>query len=55
VTEVEVRAMLERATAFEPNVVEDRFMIHVRHLQHAWIVLKSLTHAARALSCATFH
>jgi hypothetical protein len=31
VTEVEVRAMLEKATGFEPNV-EGRFMIHVRHL-----------------------
>jgi hypothetical protein len=34
VTEVEVRAMLERATGFEPNVVEGRFMIPVSHLQH---------------------
>jgi hypothetical protein len=33
VTEVDVRAMLEKATAFDPNVVEGRFMIHVRHLQ----------------------
>ena len=39
VTELEVRAMLEKATAFEPNVVEGRFMIHVRHLQHSWIVI----------------
>lgn len=39
VTEVEVRAMLERATAFEPNVVEGRFMIHVRHLQRPWIAI----------------
>lgn len=31
--------MLERATAFEPNVVDGRFMIHVRHLQHPWIVI----------------
>ena len=39
VTEVEVRAMLERATAFEPNVVEGRFMIPVRHAQGPWIVI----------------
>ena len=39
VTEVEVRAMLENATRFEPNVVEGRFMIHVRHLHHPWIVI----------------
>jgi hypothetical protein len=31
--------MLERATAFEPNLVDGRFMIHVRHLQHPWIVI----------------
>ena len=34
VTEVDVRAMLEKATAFEPNVVEGRFMIAVRRLKH---------------------
>jgi hypothetical protein len=38
VTEVEVRAMLENATGFEPNVVEGRFMIHVCLLQHPWTV-----------------
>ena len=38
-TEVEVRAMLERAARFEPNVVEGRFMIHVRHLESSWIVI----------------
>ena len=31
--------MLEKATGFEPNVVEGRFMIHVRHLQSPWIVI----------------
>jgi len=39
VTEVEVRAMLERATRFEPNVVDGRFMIHVRHSQDPWVVI----------------
>lgn len=39
VTEVEVRAMLERATSFEPNVVEGRFMIHVRYFQRPWIAI----------------
>ena len=39
VTEVELPAMLEKATAFEHNVVEGRFMIHVRHLQHPWCVI----------------
>jgi hypothetical protein len=39
VTEVEVRAMLERATGFEPSVVEGRFMIHSRHVERPWIVI----------------
>lgn len=39
VTEVEVRAMLERAGRFEPNVVEGRFMVHAWHLQSPWIVI----------------
>ena len=30
--------MLERATRYEPSVVEGRFMIHVAHQQHSWIV-----------------
>ena len=39
VTEVGVRAMLERATAFEPSVVEGRFMIHVKKNDRPWIVI----------------
>ncbi len=39
VTEVEVRAMLERATGFEPSVVEGRFMIYTRRAQCPWIVI----------------
>jgi hypothetical protein len=39
VTEVEVRAMLERATGFEASVVEGRFMIPTRRDQSAWIVI----------------
>ena len=31
--------MLERATAFEPSVVEGRFMIHVARDSRAWIVI----------------
>jgi len=42
-TELEVRAMLEKTTAFEPNVVEGRFMIHVRHLQYPFRRAKALT------------
>lgn len=39
VTEVDVRAMLERATAFESSVVEGRFMIHVARNSRPWIVI----------------
>ena len=39
VTEVDVRAMLERATGYEPSVVEGRFMMHVTHGQRPWIVI----------------
>ena len=39
VTEVDVRAMLERATLFEPSVVEGRFMIHVKKNDRPWIVI----------------
>jgi hypothetical protein len=39
VTEVDVGAMLERATAFEPSVVEDRFMIRVAKDSRPWIVI----------------
>jgi hypothetical protein len=31
--------MLERATAFEPSVVEGRFMIPVTHQNRAWMVI----------------
>jgi hypothetical protein len=39
VTELDVRAMLENASDFEPSVVPGRFMIHVRHRQCPWIVI----------------
>jgi hypothetical protein len=38
VTEVEVRAMLERATGFEASV-EGRFMIHTQRVQGPWVVI----------------
>jgi len=39
VTEVDVRAMLERAMRYEPSVVGGRFMIHAVHRQRPWIVI----------------
>ena len=38
-TEVEVRAMLERATGFEASVVEGRFMIQTRRGEGPSIVI----------------
>jgi hypothetical protein len=55
VTEVEVRAMLEKATGIEPNVVEGRFMIHGRHLQSAWIVIVEPDTEARLLVVVTVY
>ena len=39
VTAIDVRAMLERASAFEPSVVEGRFMIHVVRNNRPWVVI----------------
>ena len=39
VTEVDVRAMLERATGYEPSVVDGRFMIHAVYKNRPWIVI----------------
>jgi hypothetical protein len=55
VTEVDVRAMLEKATGFEPNVVEGRFMIHVRHRQRPWIVIVEPDADAKLLVVVTVY
>jgi hypothetical protein len=55
VTEVDVRAMLEKATGFEPNVVEGRFMINVRHLQNPWVVIVEPDAEARLLVVVTVY
>jgi hypothetical protein len=39
VTEVDVRAMLERATGLEPSVVEGRFMVYVTNNTRSWVVI----------------
>ncbi len=53
VTEVDVRAMLEHATTYEPSVVEGRFMIRARHQQHAWVVIVEPDVAAKLLVVVT--
>jgi hypothetical protein len=53
VTEIELRAMLERATGFRPNVAEGRFMIDVRHQGSQWIVIVEPDAEARLLVVVT--
>jgi hypothetical protein len=53
VTEVDVRAMLERATGYEPSVIEGRFMIHVIHRQRPWIVIVEPDLVAKRLVVVT--
>ena len=53
VTEVDVRAMLERTTRYEPSVVEGRFMIHAAHQQRPWIVIFEPDVDARLLVVVT--
>ena len=55
VTEVDVRAMLEPATTYEPSVVEGRFMIHVRHREHPWVVIVEPDVEAKLLVIVTVY
>jgi hypothetical protein len=55
VTEVEVRAMLERATGFEASVVAGRFMIQTRRGPSPWIVIVEPDAEARLLVVVTVY
>jgi hypothetical protein len=55
VTEVDVRAMLERATGFDASVVEGRFMIHTQRGQSPWIVIVEPDAEARLLVVVTVY
>ena len=55
VTEVEVRAMLERASGFEPNVVEGRYMITTRQHGRPWIVIVEPDLEAKLLVIVTVY
>ena len=52
-TETDVRPMLERATQYEPSVVEGRFMIHAVHEHRPWIVIVEPDVDARLLVVVT--
>ena len=54
-TEVEVRAMLEKTTACDPNVAGGRFMVHGRHLQKPWIVIVGPDADAKLLIAVTLY
>ena len=47
--------MLEKAIGFEATVVEGRFMIHVRYLQHPWIVIVEPDRDAKLLVVVTVY
>ena len=55
VTEVDVRAMLERAIRYEPSVVDGRFMIQAVHRQRPWIVIVEPDVDAKLLVVVTPH
>jgi hypothetical protein len=55
VTEVELRAMLERATGFEASVVEGRFMIHTQPGQSRWVVIVEPDAEAKLLVVVTVY
>jgi hypothetical protein len=55
VTEVEVRAVLERATGFEASVVEGRFMIHTQRGQGPWVVIVEPDSEVRLLVVVTVY
>ena len=45
--------VLRSKAGFQPNVVEGRFMIHVRHLQRPWIVIVERDADAKLLVVVT--
>jgi hypothetical protein len=55
VTEMEVRAMLERATGFGASIVEGRFMIHTQRGQSAWVVIVEPDAEARLMVVVTVY
>ena len=55
VTEIDVRAMLEQTTAFEPSVVEGRFMIRVARNSRSWIVIVEPDNDASLLVVVTVY
>jgi len=38
-TEMDLRSMLDRATGYQPDLIEGRWVIATHHHQHAWEVI----------------
>jgi hypothetical protein len=49
------RAFFDWAAAFDPNVVEGRFMVHVRHVEKPWIVIVEPDADAKLLGVVTVY
>jgi len=52
-TEVELRAMLRRASGYSPSVVEGRFMIRSTHRGRPWVVMVEPDFEERVLVVVT--
>ncbi len=55
VTEVDVRAMLERAVGARPAAINGRFTIEVRHQTARWVVVVEPDAEARLLVVVTVY
>ena len=55
VTEVDLRAMLERANGYRPNVAEGQFMIDAWHHQRPWVVIVEPDFDAKLLVIVTVY
>jgi lipocalin len=53
VTEVEVRAMLHRASGYSPSFVPGRFMVETTHHEKPWIIIVEPDSDERALVIVT--
>jgi len=53
VTEIELRAMLERSARYEQNVVDGRFMVHAVRARRPWIIIVEPDVEARLLVVVT--
>jgi hypothetical protein len=53
VTDVDLRAMLERASRLEPSVASRRFLVHTRHAGRPWVIVVEPETDTRLLAVVT--